>query len=287
MSHPIETQPQAQSQAQHPIAAAFAHAREAGRTALLPYVMAGYPDAATSEALAVALGEAGADLLELGMPFSDPMADGATIQAASQRALEGGMTPEGALALAGRIHARIATPLVLMTYYNPIFSAGIEAFCEQAAAAGIVGLIVPDLPPEEAESLQTAASEHGIALIYLVTPTSPDERLAQIGEAAAGSGGFLYCVSLSGTTGARERLPEHLAAFLARVRGHSDLPLAVGFGVSRPEHIAEIGTMADGAVVASAMLNVVDAAPEDERVRAGVDFLRSLQVGAQQRNGSQ
>ena len=268
-------------QTQHPIAAAFARAREAGRTALLPYVMAGYPDVATSEALAVALGEAGADLLELGVPFSDPMADGATIQAASQRALEGGMTPEGALALAGRIHARIATPLLLMTYYNPIFSSGIETFCEQAAKAGVAGLIVPDLPPEEAEPLEMAARARGIALIYLVTPTSPDERLAQVAEAAKDYGGFLYCVSLSGTTGARDRLPEHLAAFIARVRGHSDLPLAVGFGVSRPEHVAEIGTLADGAVVASALLNAVDAAPEGERVQAGVDFLRALQAGAQ------
>lgn len=272
MSQTIETK--------HPIAAALARAREAGRTALLPYVMAGYPDAATSEALAVALGEAGADLIELGVPFSDPMADGATIQAASQRALDGGMTPEGALALAGRIHARIATPLLLMTYYNPIYSLGVAASCEQAAQAGVVGLIVPDLPPEEAGPLETAARARGIALIYLVTPTSPDERLAQVAEAAKDSGGFLYCVSLSGTTGARDRLPEHLAAFIARVRSHSELPLAVGFGVSRPEHVAEIGTLADGAVVASALLNAVDAAPDGERVQAGVDFLRALQAGA-------
>jgi len=215
------------------------------------------------------------------VPFSDPMADGATIQAASHHALEGGMTPEGALALAGRIHARIATPLLLMTYYNPIFSLGIASFCARAAQAGIVGLIVPDLPPEESEPLQSAASQHGIALIYLVTPTSPDERLAQVAAAAQGSGGFLYCVSLSGTTGARDRLPEHLAAFLARVRSHSDLPLAVGFGVSRPEHVAEIGAMAEGAVVASALLNAVDAAPANERIQAGVDFLRALQAGAQ------
>jgi tryptophan synthase alpha chain len=268
-------------QTQHPVAAAFARAREEGHTALLPYVMAGYPDAATSEALAVALGEAGADLLELGVPFSDPMADGATIQAASHSALEGGMTLTGALALAKRVSARIATPLVMMTYFNPIFNMGIGTFCDAAADAGIVGLIVPDLPPEESEPLRMAASQHGIALIFLVTPTSPDERLAQVAEAAKDSGGFLYCVSLSGTTGARDRLPEHLADFLARVRRHSDLPLAVGFGVSRAEHVAEIGTMADGAVVASALLNAVDAAPEGERVSAAVAYLRSLQAGAQ------
>ncbi|HEX6541932.1 MAG TPA: tryptophan synthase subunit alpha, partial [Ktedonobacterales bacterium] len=125
--------------------------------------------------------------------------------------------------------------------------------------------------------------EHNIALIYLVTPTSPDERLAQIAKATADSGGFLYCVSLSGTTGARDRLPEHLSAFLARVRHHSNLPLAVGFGVSRPEHVAEIGTMADGAVVASALINAVDAAPAGERIQAVVDFLRALQTAAKRR----
>lgn len=281
MSHQTQSQAQIQTPAQiYPIAAAFARAREEGRTALLPYVMAGYPDAATSEALALALGEAGADLLELGVPFSDPMADGATIQAASHSALEGGMTLTGALALAKRVAARIATPLMMMTYYNPIFNMGIGPFCEAAADAGIVGLIVPDLPPEESEPLRTAASQHGIALIFLVTPTSPDERLAQVAAAAKDSGGFLYCVSLSGTTGARDRLPEHLGEFLARVRSHSDLPLAVGFGVSRAEHVAEISTMADGAVVASALLNAVDAVPESERVSAAVEYLRSLQSGA-------
>ncbi|HEX6121852.1 MAG TPA: tryptophan synthase subunit alpha [Ktedonobacterales bacterium] len=260
-----------------PIRAAFARAKVAGRPALLPYVMAGYPDLATSEALAVALGGAGADLLELGVPFSDPQADGATIQAASQRALDQGMTLAGALALAGRITARIATPLVLMTYYNPIFSYGLARFCAAAAEAGVAGLIVPDLPPEEAEALERAAAPHSLALVYLVAPTSPEERIARIVRAAEANGrGFLYCVSLSGVTGARERLPEHLAAFIARVRARTALPLAVGFGVSRAEHVAEIGQMADGAVVASALLNAVDAAPAEERVQAGVEFLRGL-----------
>lgn len=270
-----------QMKTQHPIAAAFTRAREEGRTAILPYMMAGYPDVATSEELVVALGEAGADVIELGVPFSDPIADGPTVQAAGQRALAGGMTPAGALALAGRISARITTPLLIMMYYNPIFSMGLAAFCEAAAQSGVVGLIVPDLPPEEAEPLQSAASAHGITLIYLVTPTSPDERLAQVAAATADSGGFLYCVALSGTTGARDRLSEHLAAFLGRVRSHSALPLAVGFGVSRPEHVAEISTMADGVAVGSALLNAVDAAPHGEQVQAGVDFLRKLQTGAQ------
>jgi tryptophan synthase alpha chain len=265
-----------------PIAAAFARARAERRVALIPYVMAGYPDSHTCETLAVELCQAGATLLEMGIPFSDPLADGATVQHASQRALESGMSLVGALTLAGRITPQISAPLVMMSYYNLIFNLGLEAFCKQAAAVGVAGVIVPDLPPEEARPLLAAGGAYGIEVIFLVTPTSPDERVEQIATVAAESGGgFLYCVSLSGVTGARNRLSEHLAEFLARVRSHSDLPLAVGFGVARPEHIAEIGRIADGAVVASALLDVVDSVPAAERIPAAVAFLRSLQAGAQ------
>ncbi|HEX6798787.1 MAG TPA: tryptophan synthase subunit alpha [Ktedonobacterales bacterium] len=322
------------------IAAAFARAREERRTALIPYVMAGYPDEATSEALAVALCEAGADVLELGVPFSDPLADGATIQHASHQALQNGMTLAGALALAGRVAARIATPLVPMTYYNPIFQFGVEGrvtanaevaemrggrggeerenakdakqregredgkkrgtaedaedaedgapaaeegalarFAEAAHRAGIAGVIVPDLPPEEAEPLRDALAAHGLALIFLVTPTSPDERIERVARMAETSGGFIYCVALSGVTGARDRLPEQLAAFVGRVRKRATLPLAVGFGVARAEHVAEIGRVADGAVVASALVNATDAAPPDRRVEAAVAFLHEVAQG--------
>ena len=264
-----------------PIAAAFACARDERRTALIPYVMAGYPDLATSESLAIALSEAGADILELGVPFSDPLADGATIQHAAQRALDNGTTPMDVLDLAARLRRARRHPIVLMGYYNPIVSYGVDRFCARAAESHVSGLIVPDLPPEEAEPLHSAAASHGIELIFLVTPTSTDGRIAQaVAMAERTGGGFLYCVSLSGVTGARAALPEHLPAFVARVRAHTTLPLAVGFGVSRPEHIAEIGAYADGAVVASAMLNAVDAAPPEERVSAGVAYLRSLQTGA-------
>jgi tryptophan synthase alpha chain len=267
-----------------PIAAAFARARAERRVALIPYVMAGYPDEAASEEIAVALGQAGADVLELGAPFSDPLADGATIQHASQRALEQGMSERRALALAARIHARVTTPLVLMGYYNPILNLGLQRFTEEAAQAGIAGLIVPDLPPEESEPLRSAAAAHGIELIFLVTPTSPNARIAQVAEAACKTGGgFVYCVSLSGVTGARDDLPAELPAFLARVRAAINLPLAVGFGVSRPEHVARIGRMADGAVVASALINAVDAAAPDERIAAGVAYFRALQSGARRR----
>ncbi len=269
------------TQTSAPIAAAFARARAEGRVALVPYVMAGYPDEAVSEKLAVALGEAGADVIELGVAFSDPLADGATIQHASQAALDRGMTLGKALALAARVHARVATPLVLMGYYNPLYAFGLARFCEEAARAGVTGLIVPDLPPEESEPLRSAAAAQGIELIFLVTPTSPDARIAKVAEIASKTGGgFVYCVSLSGVTGARDDLPKELSAFLARVRAATNLPLAVGFGVSRPEHVAKIGQMADGAVVASALLNTVDAAPPEKRVAAGVTYFRALQAGA-------
>lgn len=264
-----------------PIAAAFARARAERRVALIPYVMAGYPDEAASEAIAVALGQAGADVLELGVPFSDPLADGATIQHASERALALGMSLRCALALAARIHAQIATPLVLMGYYNPIINLGLDRFCVDAAAAGVSGLIVPDLPPEESEPLRAAAAALGIELIFLVTPTSPDTRIAQVAEAASKTGGgFVYCVSLSGVTGARDRLPDTLPAFIQRVHAQINLPLAVGFSVSKPEHIAQIGKIADGAVVASALINAVDAAEPDKRIETAVSFLRGLQASA-------
>lgn len=264
-----------------PIAAAFARARAERRVALIPYVMSGYPDEQTSEAIAVALGQAGADVIELGVPFTDPLADGATIQHASQRALELGMSLRRCLSLAARIHAQVATPLVLMGYYNPILNAGLDTFADEAARAGVAGVIVPDLPPEEAEPLRAAAAAHGIELIFLVTPTSPDERIAQVARAASVTGGgFVYCVSLSGVTGARDRLPETLPTFIERVRAQISLPLAIGFSVSKSEHIAQIGKIADGAVVASALINAVDAAEPSERVATAVAFLRGLQSSA-------
>lgn len=269
------------------IAHAFARARAERRVALIPYVMTGYPDLATSEALALALCRAGADVLEMGVPFSDPLADGATIQHAGQVALEQGTTLATCLSLAGRISAQVNTPIVLMGYYNPIFSLGIERFCERAAEAGVAGLIVPDLPPEEAEPLADAAALRGIHLIYLVTPTSPDARIEYVAHAAERTGGgFIYCVSLSGVTGARAELPEYLGGFLARVRAQTTLPLAIGFGISRPEHVARVGELADGAVVASALLNAVDAASPADRVAAGVAFFETL-AGAARVTASQ
>ncbi len=268
-------------QAGLPLAAAidgaFARAKAEGRIGLIPYVMAGYPDRAASEALALGLAHAGADVLELGVPFSDPLADGATIQHAGQVALDGGMTPAGALELAAAIHRQVATPLVVMGYYNPILAFGLEHFCEAAALAGVSGLIVPDLPPEEAEALLLAANRAGMCLIFLVTPTSTAERLARVAAAAhRQNSGFVYCVSLSGVTGARSELPAHLPDFLARVRAQIRLPLAVGFGISTPAHVAALAGMADGAVIASKLVDTLDRAPEGRGVAETIRYFETL-----------
>jgi tryptophan synthase alpha chain len=263
------------------IDAAFARARAEGRICLIPYVMAGYPDMASSEALALGLARAGADVLEIGIPFSDPLADGATIQHAGQVALNGGMTPGGVLELAEKIHRQVETPLVLMGYYNPVLAFGLEHFCEAAALAGVSGLIIPDLPPEEAELLLETANRAGMCLIFLVTPTSPPERIARVAEVARRqNSGFVYCVSLSGVTGARRDLPSHLQDFLARVRAQIQLPLAVGFGVSTPAHVAALSEMADGAVVASKLIDTLDHAPVGQGVVEAVRYFETLRTAA-------
>lgn len=262
------------------ITQAFARSKDNGRGALIPYFMCGYPTAERSVELVLAAASAGADIIELGLPFSDPLADGATIQRAGQVALERGMTLKGCLEIARRVSAQTDIPLLLMGYYNPIMSYGIERFCQDAASSGASGLIIPDLPLEEAKPLQQAATQFGLALIFLVPPTAPDERIAAIVEAAArGIPGFLYCVSLSGVTGSRASLPPHLREFVSKVRGYTkpyNLPIAVGFGLSTREHIAEVTSYADGAVVGSAIVNVIDRSAESEQVEAITNYLQSL-----------
>jgi tryptophan synthase alpha chain len=254
------------------IAAAFAAARARGEVALIPYVPAGYPTLATSAEVALALARAGADLIEIGIPFSDPLADGATIQRATQVALKGGITFDGCLELARGLRAQVDTPIIFMGYYNPLHHRGPARAVAEAAAAGVDGLIVPDLPPEEAGELRAATEAHDLALIFLVSPVSSEERLAAV---AAHGSGFLYCVSLTGVTGARAELAATLPAYLARVRAHTGLPLAVGFGLSTAEHVAQVGALADGAVVASALIDRLAEAPGQEAETAAA-YLRSL-----------
>jgi tryptophan synthase alpha chain len=258
----------------------FARAREEGRGVLIPYFMCGYPSAEQSVSIIVAAAEGGADLIELGMPFSDPLADGATIQHAGQIALEQGMTVKGCMEIARRVSAQTTVPLIFMGYYNPILAYGVERFCQDASTHGVSGLIIPDLPPEEAEPLQQAAKQNGLALIFLIPPTTPEERMEQIVElVASGTGGFIYCVSLSGVTGERKELPSHLQEFIQRVRSHTQkyqIPLAVGFGLSTPQHIATVTTYADGAVVGSALVKLIDRSDEKKQVDAVRQYIQSL-----------
>lgn len=232
----------------------LADRRAAGRTALICYLTAGDPDLQTSLLLARAVAAVGADVIEFGVPFSDPLADGPVIQAATQRALAAGATPEAVLALVRRFRAADpVTPAVLMGYYNPILRRGIEAYCAAAAAAGADGLIVPDLPHEEAGDLRAGAATRGLALVPLVAPTAGEDRVAAICRQAAG---FVYCVAVKGVTGARDGLSEAVPTLVARVRRHTDLPVAVGFGIGTPAAAAAAGAVADAVVVGSALVRL-------------------------------
>jgi tryptophan synthase alpha subunit len=221
-----------------------------------------------------ALVEGGADMLELGVPFSDPLADGATIQRAGFVALRHGVTTSACLEAVRELRARgLEVPVLLMGYYNPILACGPEAFAADAAAAGVDGLIVVDLPPEEAGLLQEACRARGLDLVYLLAPTSTAERVALVARQASG---FIYCVSVTGVTGARSSLPPELPAFIERVRRQTTLPLAVGFGISSREHVEAVGRIAEVAVVGSALIDVIDSSPAQERearVKAYVEVL--------------
>lgn len=248
------------------IADGFARAKDEGRPALLAYVTADYPEAGATEALAAAIIDAGADMLEIGVPFSDPLAEGPTIQRSSQVALEQGATLDTCIEACAALRKRYSVvPLILMGYYNPVLSYGLDRFAERAAGAGVDGVIVVDLPAEEAAPLVQVCRPHGIDVILLLAPTSTDERIRKVSEVASG---FVYCVSVAGVTGARERLSEGLDGFLQRVRRYVDLPLAVGFGISTAEHVRAVGELADGAAVGSAVINAI--------ADGGADGVRSL-----------
>lgn len=256
----------------------FTHARHAGRDVLIPYFMCGYPSAQQSVEIVLAAAEGGADIIELGMPFSDPLADGATIQHAGHVALEHGMSIRGCMEVARQVSAKSTVPLLLMGYYNPAMAYGLARFCVDAKANGVNGLIIPDLPMEEAEPLLQEVKKNGLALIFLIPPTTPNERIAKIAELTASeTGGFVYCVSLSGVTGSRTSLPSHLRSFIERVKGYTkDLPIAIGFGLSTPEHIAEVTSYADGAVVGSALVNLIDRHGDGTQAEAVRHYIQSL-----------
>ena len=254
---------------------AFAQLRRAGRTALMPYLTMGYPRRDSALSLVPAIVEAGADLIELGVPFSDPLADGATIQAASQQALSNGMHLALCLEQIATLRAQgIKVPLVIMGYYNPILQMGEERFATHAAHSGVDGVIVPDLPPEEAGSLRGFLAARGIHLIPLLAPTSDPTRVRLVARLADG---FIYLVSLTGVTGARDRLPPDLEQFVSRVRAVTSLPLAVGFGISTPDQAARVARIADGVIVGSALLRAI--AASDTPLAAARSFVAALRFG--------
>lgn len=231
-----------------------------GRAAFMPFLVGGDPTPARSLSYLRALLPA-ADVLEVGLPFSDPLADGPTIQQADERALRAGATPQMVLELVEELSSPV--PVVLLSYLNPILAYGPASFLDRAASAGVSGLIVPDLPPEEAADLRGAARSAGIRLVCLAAPNSPDHRLELVASVAQG---FVYCISLTGITGARRELPPGVEGLLARLRRRTELPLAVGFGISRPEQVRVLSRVADGVIVGSALVARVGAGAPPEEV---------------------
>ncbi len=245
---------------------AFTH-----RPTLMPYFTLGYPDPETSLACIQAATEAGADIIELGVPFSDPLADGPVIQRSTQIALENGMTVKKCLEMTAELRRRgVTVPLILMGYYNPIFSYGLAAFARDAATAGADGFIVPDLPIEESDDLEAACSQNGLALIPMIAPIS---TTARIEKATRKAHGFIYLVSVTGITGERKSLPEGLKAFINRVKESATIPVAVGFGIGNPAQAAEVGAIADGVIIGSA---VIRAAGSEQPVEAVSTFVHSI-----------
>jgi tryptophan synthase alpha chain len=258
------------------LAATFARLRAQQRAGLVTYITAGDPDLPRTEGIIRALDRAGADVLEIGVPFSDPLADGPVIQRATERALASGTTLAGVLGLLARLRNDVQAPFVIFSYANPIFRLGAERFADQAAAAGVDGVLVLDLPIEEADDFRNLLAARGIDTILLLSPTTTDERLR---KAAALGSGFLYAISRLGVTGVRDTLADGAEEMVARIRAASDLPVALGFGISTPEHVRRVGQWADAAVVGSALVNVIaqsgGADDLDAKVEEYVRWLKS------------
>jgi tryptophan synthase alpha chain len=256
----------------------FAELRKSGELGIVAYITAGDPSLDATLKFVLALAEAGADVIELGVPFSDPLADGPTIQRASERALKSGTTLAGVLHLVRRIRQASQVPLVLFSYYNPILQMGLEKFASAAANAGADGVLATDFAPEESEEYRRILEHHLLDTIFLGAPTSTDERLAKI---AAWSSGFLYLISRTGVTGAKDTLPDDLPGLLRRARGATKLPIAVGFGISLPGHVSVLGGLADAAVVGSALVSEIEKAKSVEAAATALaERMRSFKEAA-------
>lgn len=255
----------------------FAGLKQRGKKGLIPFITASDPNFFRTSELLDRLARAGADIIELGMPFSDPMADGPTIQAASERALKNDFGLPEILALVENFRRRHDTPILLFGYYNPVFSYGEERLVSEAQEAGADGLLIVDLPPEEGVALRGFAGSAGMNVIYLVAPTTPDDRIAEI---AAVASGFIYYVCVTGVTGARASMSTSIPRDVERIRKHSDLPVAVGFGISSPGQAAEVAGSADAVVVGSAIVKIVGELGDTDAMAARVEeFARSLRKG--------
>ncbi len=256
----------------------FKRLKRKGQAALIPFIVAGDPDLQTTEALVIKMAESGAHIVELGVPYSDPLADGPTIQAASQRALQKGVNLEDIFGLAKKLK-EITPPLVLLTYFNPIFRYGLKAFAENCQRSGIEGVIIPDLPPEEARPWIEEARRLGVDTIFLAAPTSPPERIRLVSKL---SRGFIYYVSVTGVTGARGKLPEELKSAVRRIKEESKKPVAVGFGISTLDQAKEVSRFADGVIVGSAVVKIVeDEGKNDGLVQRVGGFIASLATAIQ------
>jgi len=256
----------------------FEELRRRGELGLIAFLTAGDPSLEATERFVLALAEAGADLVELGVPFSDPVADGPTIQRSSERALRAGTTLANALELVRRLRRKTEIPLVIFSYFNPVLQMGLEKFASGAAKAGADGVLLTDLTLEEGSDYRTILRGKGLDTIFLVAPTSTNDRLKRIAEA---SSGFVYLISRTGVTGARESLPEDLPALIRRTRAVTSLPLAVGFGISLPGHVSILGGLADAAVVGSALVTEIEKAPSIELAAEAIATrVRSLKQAA-------
>ncbi len=256
----------------------FAELRASGELGIVAYITAGDPSLDATLQFVLALAEAGADVIELGVPFSDPLADGPTIQRASERALHGGATLRGVIELVARIRKSSQVPLVIFSYYNPVLQMGLEKFAAAATTAGADGVLITDLTPEESGEYREILSRHHLDTVFLAAPTSDAERLVKI---AAVSSGFLYIISRTGVTGAKDAMPDDLPALLRRVRGATTLPLAVGFGISLPGHVSMLGGLADAAVVGSALVSEIENAKDAKAAASALGVrIRALKEAA-------